>query len=81
MVGVVFILITIISIGIYGFLLIAPAILVGLRRGLAWGLGTFGLTIFFLVVNAVIMVVILMLLYGNGNSPAQESPVPLKSTQ
>lgn len=93
MVGVVFILVTIISIGIYGFLMIAPAILVGLRRGLAWGLGTFGLTILFLLVNAVIMVVVLMLLYGNGNrpmpiykimkgiSPAQESPVPLKSTQ
>ncbi|MEK7588141.1 MAG: hypothetical protein AAB457_04955, partial [Patescibacteria group bacterium] len=81
MVGVVFILITIISIGIYGFLLIAPAVLAGLRRGLAWGLGTFGLTILFLLVNMVIMVIVLMLLYGNGNSPAQESPVPLKSTQ
>ncbi|MEK9143872.1 MAG: hypothetical protein AAB481_04595 [Patescibacteria group bacterium] len=69
MVGIVFILVTIISIGIYGFLLIAPTLLVGLRRGLAWGLGTFGLTIFFLVINAVIMVVILMLLYGNGNQP------------
>lgn len=69
MVGVVFILITIISIGIYGFLLIAPSILVGLRRGITWGLGTFGLTILFLVINAVIMIVVLMLLYGNGNQP------------
>lgn len=69
MVGVVFILVTIISIGIYGFLLIAPTMLVGLRRGLLWGLGTFGLTILFLVVNAVIMVVVLMLLYGNGGRP------------
>ncbi len=69
MVGIVFILATIISIGVYGFLLIAPAILVGLRRGLAWGLGTFGLTILFLVINAVIMIVVLMLLYGNGLRP------------
>lgn len=69
MVGVVFILVTIISIGIYGFLLIAPAILVGIRRGIAWGLGTFGLTILFLVINAVIMIVLLMLFYGNGNQP------------
>lgn len=68
-VGVVFILVTIISIGIYGFLLIAPAILVGIRRGITWGLGTFGLTIFFLVINAVIMIVVLMLFYGNGNRP------------
>lgn len=69
MIGVFFILVTIISIGIYGFLLIAPAILVGLRRGLAWGLGAFGLTILFLVINAVIMVVVLMLFYGNGSRP------------
>lgn len=69
MVGVVFILVTIISIGIYGFLLMAPAILVGIRRGITWGLGTFGLTIFFLVINAVIMIVVLMLFYGNGNRP------------
>lgn len=69
MVGIVFILVTIISIGIYGFLLITPTILVGLRRGLLWGLGTFGLTILFLVINAVIMVVVLMLLYGSGGRP------------
>ncbi|MBI4066398.1 hypothetical protein HY411_01635 [Candidatus Gottesmanbacteria bacterium] len=69
MVGIVFILATIISIGVYGLLLIAPAILVGLRRGLAWGMGAFGLTILFLVVNAVIMIVVLMLLYGNGVRP------------
>ncbi len=65
MVGVVFILVTIISIGIYGFLLIVPSVIVGLRRGIAWGLGTFGLTILFLVINAVIMIVVLMLFYGN----------------
>lgn len=74
MIGVVFIMVTIISIGVYGFLLIAPSILVGLRRGLAWALGSFGLTILFLVVNAVIMVVILILLYGNGNRPI---PMPM----
>lgn len=74
MVGIVFILITIISIGVYGFLLIAPAILVGLRRGLAWGLGAFGLTILFLLVNAIIMIVVLMLLYGNGSRPI---PMPM----
>lgn len=73
MVGIVFILVTIISIGIYGFLLIAPTMLVGLRRGLLWGLGTFGLTILFLVINAVIMVVVLMLLYGNGGRPPMYS--------
>ena len=69
MIGIVFILATIISIGVYGFLLVAPSILVGLRRGLTWGLGTFGLTILFLIINAVIMVVVLMLLYGNGSRP------------
>ena len=66
MIGVVFILVTIISIGVYGFLLIAPSILIGIRRGLAWGLGSFGLTILFLIANAVIMVIVLILLYGNG---------------
>lgn len=69
MIGVVFMLVTIISIGVYGFLLIASSILVGLRRGLTWGLGSFGLTIFFLIANAIIMVVVLMLLYGNGRRP------------
>lgn len=69
MIGIVFVLVTIISIGVYGFLLIAPSILIGLRRGLAWGLGTFGLTVLFLVINAVIMVVVLMLLYGNNGTP------------
>lgn len=74
MIGVVFIMVTIISIGIYGFLLIAPSILVGFRRGLAWGVGSFGLTILFLVANAVIMVVVLILLYGNGSRPI---PIPM----
>lgn len=69
MVGIVFILITIVSIGVYGFLLVTPAILVGIRRGMAWGLGTFGLTVLFLVINAVIMVVTLILLNGNGMRP------------
>ncbi len=74
-VGIVFILATIISIGVYGFLLVIPAILVGLRRGLAWGLGTFGLTILFLVINAVVMLLILMLLYGGGVRPMPIYPI------
>lgn len=69
MIGVVFMLVTIISIGVYGFLLFASSIFVGLRRGLTWGLGSFGLTIFFLIANAIIMVVVLILLYGNGRRP------------
>ncbi len=69
MVGIVLILITIIAIGVYGFLLVAPSILVGLRRGMAWGLGTFGLTVLFLIINAVTLIVVLMLLYGQGNRP------------
>ncbi|MEK7544106.1 MAG: hypothetical protein AAB557_04510 [Patescibacteria group bacterium] len=69
LVGVVLILATIISIGLYGLLLIAPAILVGLRRGLAWGMGTFGLTILFLIINTFIMILTLTLLYGNAGGP------------
>ena len=73
-IGIVLILITIISIGVYGLLLTIHAILLGISRGLAWGLGTFGLTVLFLVVNAVIMIVVLAVLGGN-DSPSIIQPM------
>lgn len=69
LVGVVLILATVISIGVYGLLLMTPAIIVGIRRGVTWGLGTLGLTVFFLIINTVILVVVLTLLYGNAGGP------------
>lgn len=69
LVGVILILATVISIGIYGLLLITPAMVVGVRRGIVWGLGTLGLTVFFLIINTVILVVVLTLLYSNAGGP------------
>lgn len=69
LVGIILILATVISIGVYGLLLITPAIVVGIRRGIVWGIGTLGLTVFFLVINTIGLMVILTLLYGNAGGP------------
>lgn len=69
LVGIVLILATVISIGVYGLLLVSPAIIMGIRRGISWGLGALGLTVFFLIINTVILVVVLTLLYGNAGGP------------
>lgn len=64
--GFLFVLIAVISVGLYGFLLVAPSIMMGIRRGLAWGLGAFALTVFFLIINAAIAVIVLAALSENG---------------
>lgn len=69
MMGVVLILATVISVGVYGLFLITPSVLMGIRRGLGWGLGAFGLTVLFLIIQAVFLMITLVLLYGNAGSP------------
>lgn len=69
MIGTVLILATVISVGAYGLFLITPAVIMGIRRGPGWGLGAFGLTVFFLIIQAVFLILTLVLLYGNAGGP------------
>lgn len=56
------ILTVIISLGVFGFLTLSPALIMGVRRGLLWGLATFGMTIAWLVIDAIIALVIVSVL-------------------
>ncbi len=67
------ILIMLISFGVYGLLLITPTLIMGFKRGLVWGLATFGMTIFWLIADGIIIFMIILLL-GNSNSPPY--PIP-----
>lgn len=81
------ILIILISIGIYGLLLFLPALVLGLRRGIFWGLTAFGLTIFWLVVGGIVVFLVFFLI-GNRIYPpypiipmtSVSEPVNLDST-
>lgn len=50
-----------IAIGVYALLLLSPAVYLGLKRGISWGLITFGLTIFWLTAFGVIALILLFL--------------------
>lgn len=54
------VLLLILSLAIYGILFFAPAIFIGLRRGFAWGLGTVGLAIFWLIIFIVLFLVVVL---------------------
>lgn len=55
------IMIILISIGIYGLLLSIPALVMGFRRNIFWGLSAFGMTIFWLLVGGVVIFMVLLL--------------------
>ena len=71
-VNVIAILFSVISIGVYAFLLLTPTILVGIKRGVSWGLTTFGLTVLWLAIDSIIVLLVLTILNGN-----QSSPIPM----
>lgn len=60
------VLIALVSLGVYGMLLVVPAMIVGIKRGLLWGLATFGLTIFWLVVDGIVILIVLVIVGGSG---------------
>ena len=64
----------IISLGIYGFLLFAPAIFIGMKRGIVYGLVTAGLTLGWLIL-AVVLFTVISAFSGNPSYP-----VPLRMT-
>lgn len=52
------ILLLIVSLGVYGLLLFAPAVILGIRLGWAFGLGTIGLTTVWLILALILYVLI-----------------------
>ena len=65
---IVFIIVVILSIAIYGVLLFFPALYIGLRRGLHWALATFLMTVFWIALY-VFVIVLVMALFGNVRQP------------
>lgn len=65
------VVLSIISLGVYGFLLVAPAIFVSMKRGSLYGLITAGLTLGWVFLAAILFAVIT---FVSGNPPY---PVPL----
>lgn len=68
----IMVVLSIISLGIYGFLLFAPAIFVGMKRGLVYGLITAGLTFGWLILAVLVFAVVSV---ASGNTPY---PVPMQ---
>jgi len=74
-VNIFYILIVLISIGIYGLLLLIPALIMGFRRGIFWGLAAFGMTIFWLLVGGIVTFIILFLMNGRIYPPYSITPM------
>lgn len=70
--SIVTILFVLVSIGVYTLLLFVPAILMAIKRGITWGLATFGLTILWLAIDSIIVLLVLTMLNRN-----QSYPVPM----
>jgi len=70
-----YILLVLISIGIYGLLLFTPALILGLRKGVLWGLAAFGMTIFWLLVGGIVTFIILFLMNGRIYPPYSITPM------
>ncbi len=71
--AVVMILIIVISFAIYLLVIIGPAFFVGYKKGIGWGIGTFVMTIVWLILMAVVTVAVLFMFRSQNNYP----PVPL----
>ncbi len=70
---IVYALLVMISIAIYGLLLLVPSIVIGIKKGISWGLGTFIATVVWLVVDMIVAFIILFFVFGFRNSPL---PIP-----
>jgi hypothetical protein len=64
---ILMLLVVIVSFGIYPFMLFGPAFLVGRMRGMWWGVGTFGLTLMWLIFYAFILVGLMWVTGGRTN--------------
>lgn len=71
--AVVMILVIVISFAIYLLLLVGPAVYVGLKKGIGWGVGTFVMTIVWLILFAIVTVAVLFIFRNDKYYP----PVPL----
>lgn len=70
---IIMIFFVLISICVYALLLFAPAVLIGMKRGLVWGVATIGLTVGWLVFYLFITVIILFLTQQRPDYP---TPMP-----
>jgi hypothetical protein len=61
---VLIMLIAIIAVSLYGLLLLAPAIFWGIKRGVWWGVGVFGMTIAWLMAAVVFALVVSYIFFG-----------------
>src|SRR3989338_525364 len=66
---ILFIIILILSIAVYGVLLFFPALYVGLKRGLHWALATFLMTVFWTAFCVLIIVVMISVFNYNPRGP------------
>ena len=67
--AVLFIIVVILSIAVYGVLLFFPALYVGLKKGLHWALATFLMTVFWVAFYVFVIVVILSIFGQNSRVP------------
>src|SRR3989338_1981419 len=68
------ILLIMISIAIYALLLFVPSIVVGVKKGISWGLGTFMATVIWLVIEMFIAFIFLFFAFRFQNRPY---PLPM----
>lgn len=71
------ILLAVVSLAIYVFLLVGPAIYFGFKKGVVWGFVTFGMTVSWLVLYLIAFFVVLSLL-GKDPNPIYPGPIPLQ---
>ena len=70
---IVNILLVMISIAIYALLLFVPSIVVGVKKGVSWGLGTFVATVVWLIIDMTFAFIILFFAFRFQNRPY---PIP-----
>ena len=68
--AIVAILMTVISFAVYALIIIGPSIYIGVKKGVGWGLTTFGLTIVWLILFGIITVLILFIFRGDVGYPS-----------
>jgi hypothetical protein len=73
---IVTILLIVISFAIYALILVGPAILVGYKKGLSYGVGSFALTVVWLIIFGAVAVFVLYIFKGQQNYP---TPFMVKS--
>ena len=72
------IIVIIISIGVYSLLTFLPALFVGIKKGTGWGVGTFVMTIFWLVFYSIIIFFVATIF--NSRNYLQQVPVMRSET-